>query len=155
MLSESRRRLQPPPFGTRIFCERTRTSVNSTLMFLQGKHILVVEDNIMNLTVVKAFLQRWGAEVVHAGNGQECLDIAEHQTFDLVLMDIMMPVMDGLTATRALRERQVDTPILALTATVMENEAETILESGMNGFLLKPFRPDDLESKIRDYVSVA
>lgn len=124
-------------------------------MFLTGKHVLVVEDNLLNLTVVKAFLMRWGAQVTHANNGQECLDIAAKQGFDLILMDIMMPIMDGLTASKTLRERDCEVPILALTATVMDDEAKTILESGMNDFLLKPFRPDDLEAKIRDYMPAA
>ena len=124
-------------------------------MFLTGKHVLVVEDNLLNLTVVKAFLMRWGAQVTHANNGQECLDIAAKQGFDLILMDIMMPIMDGLTASKTLRERACEVPILALTATVMDDEAKTILESGMNDFLLKPFRPDDLEAKIRDYMPAA
>lgn len=124
-------------------------------MWLTGKHILVVEDNILNLTVVRAFLQKWGATVSHAGNGQECLDLAAEHVFDMVLMDIMMPIMDGLTATRHLRERNMEAPILALTATVMDNEEKTILDSGMNDLLIKPFHPDDLEKKIKNYLSAA
>ena len=124
-------------------------------MWLTGKHILVVEDNILNLTVVRAFLQKWGATVTHANNGQECLDKAATQEFDMVLMDIMMPIMDGLTATRHLRERNVTAPILALTATVMDNEEKTILDSGMNDLLIKPFHPDDLETKIKGYLPAA
>ena len=124
-------------------------------MFLTGKHVLVVEDNMLNLIVVKAFLMRWGAQVTHANNGQECLDMEASQGFDLILMDIMMPIMDGLTASKTLRERSCKAPILALTATVLKDEAKTIQASGMNDVLLKPFRPDDLEAKIRDYVPAA
>ena len=81
--------------------------------------------------------------------------MASSQGFDLILMDIMMPIMDGLTASKTLRERSCEVPILALTATALEDQAKTIQASGMNDVLLKPFRPDDLEAKIRDYVPAA
>lgn len=122
-------------------------------MWLEQRNILVVEDNLLNLTVVKAFLTKWGAEVSHAENGQEAVEVCRERAFDLVLMDVMMPVMDGLQATRILRSEGFKGPILALTATVLEDEKESLLGSGMNNYLIKPFRPQELEQMIRGYLS--
>ena len=116
---------------------------------LVGRRILVVDDSEINLEVVKHALLLEGAEAVKAVDGQEAIDIlAERPTdFDAVLMDVQMPVMDGITATRKLRNELglVNLPVIALTAGVLREEKEKVLEAGVDDFLAKPV---DLENMI-------
>jgi PAS domain S-box-containing protein len=116
---------------------------------LTGKHILVVEDNTMNLALAEAVLESYGATVSTATNGVEALEILAHQSFDVILMDIRMPRMDGLEATRRLRnELRITTPVIALTANPKTEIRVAITEAGLNDFLLKPYRESVLISKI-------
>ena len=90
------------------------------------------------------FLEEVGMIVTVASNGQECLDALQHRTFDLVLMDIQMPVMDGLEATRRIRqnEKLKDLPIIAMTAHAMAGDRGKSLDAGMNEHITKPIDPD-------------
>jgi CheY-like chemotaxis protein/HPt (histidine-containing phosphotransfer) domain-containing protein len=106
----------------------------------RGK-VLLVEDNAVNQKVAQRFLERLGCEVELAENGEQCIRAWERGKFDVVLMDIQMPVMDGYTATRHIRGREcVDshTPIVALTANAMTGQLERCLSAGMDGLLTKP-----------------
>jgi PAS domain S-box-containing protein len=106
----------------------------------RGK-VLLVEDNAVNQKVAQRFLERLGCEVELAENGEQSVHAWERGNFDAVLMDIQMPVMDGYTATRLIREKEcVDrhTPIVALTANAMTGQLERCLEAGMDGLLTKP-----------------
>ncbi|MEJ0034612.1 MAG: PAS domain-containing protein [Gammaproteobacteria bacterium] len=106
----------------------------------RGK-VLLVEDNAVNQKVAQRFLERLGCEVELVENGEQCLHAWERGHFDVVLMDIQMPVMDGYTATRLIREKEcVDrhTPIVALTANAMTGQLERCLSAGMDGLLTKP-----------------
>ena len=119
---------------------------------LKGKRILLVEDNPVNVMVAKKFLSRWDIMVDVAENGREALDKTAIETYDLVLMDLQMPEMDGYTASEELRKRGFKTPILALTASVMLDVGDRVFKSGMNDFITKPFDPDDLFNKIRLHI---
>ena len=126
--------------------EKNSTSENSEL--LQGKNVLIVEDNLMNILIAEEFLGRWGMKLDKAANGQEAVDKAKERDYDLILMDLHMPVMDGYEASKIINSSKPDIPILALTAsTVAEQEAQ-IKSAGMIGFVLKPFHPQDLMSKL-------
>jgi CheY-like chemotaxis protein len=106
----------------------------------RGK-VLLVEDNAVNQKVAQRFLERLGCEVALAENGEQCIRAWERGNFDVVLMDIQMPVMDGYTATRHIRGSEcVDahTPIVALTANAMTGQLERCLSAGMDGLLTKP-----------------
>ena len=108
---------------------------------LKGARILLVEDNEVNQLVARKILKKAGLEVKVAGNGQESLDILRSgEKFDLVLMDIQMPVMDGLTATAEIRkeDRFRDLPIVAMTAHAMARDREKSLQAGMNDHIVKP-----------------
>ncbi|MBM4783547.1 MAG: response regulator, partial [Archangiaceae bacterium] len=107
--------------------------------------VLVVEDNPVNQLVVKRLLESLGHLVTLAGDGRTALEVSEGQTFDLVLMDCHMPVMDGFDAAKALRERGVKTPIYALTAAVSTEDRERCLAAGMNDLLAKPLRLERLK----------
>ncbi len=116
-----------------------------------GVRILAVEDNPINQRVLASFLRPVGGDVVWAGHGEEALALAEVSKFDVILMDIQMPVMDGLTATKTLRAGNsinVDTPIVAMTANAMLGDRETCIAAGMSDYVSKPIDPRVLYTAI-------
>ncbi len=114
--------------------------------------ILLVEDNPFNRRVASLMLQKHGDEIVIATNGKEALDLAIRDPFDLILMDVQMPVMDGIEATIAIRAAEAGTgrhlPIIAMTAHAMKEDRDRCLEAGMDDFLTKPVLQDKLWSVI-------
>ncbi len=104
--------------------------------------ILIVEDNVVNRRVACGILNKLGHTTVEAEDGQVALDILEYETFDLIFMDMQMPVMDGLQATKRIRDdgRWNDLPIVAMTANAMKGDRETCLKAGMNDYISKPVR---------------
>ncbi len=112
---------------------------------LRNKHVLLVEDNRFNRQIAKTFLNHAQVHVTEAEHGAEAVALAQEQPFDLVLMDIQMPVMDGYAATALLRQQLgLRTPILALTANAIKGEREKCLAAGMDGYLAKPFKEEEL-----------
>jgi two-component system sensor histidine kinase/response regulator len=122
-----------------------------------GARILLAEDNPVNQKIARKILERMGCEVVSALDGAEALELWSSQKFDLILMDVQMPVLDGLSATRRLREmeatRGTRTPILALTANVLTEDIARCREAGMDGHLPKPFLIEDVQATVADWVS--
>jgi CheY-like chemotaxis protein len=123
-----------------------------TMKALAGKRILVAEDNKINFFVANKFLESWGVIVTHVENGSLALDEIGRQEFDLILMDLHMPVMDGIEATRIIRSssdsRISKIPIVALTAAVMSEANDKIENLSINDYVLKPFKPKDLYDRI-------
>ena len=119
---------------------------------LAGLRVLVAEDNPVNQKVITRMLERCGCKPHTVGNGSEAVQALSNLPFDLILMDVHMPEMDGLEATRAIRRREQLTglhiPIMALTASVMEGDRERFLEAGMDDYLAKPVRADALSDKL-------
>jgi len=118
--------------------------------------ILVAEDNLTNRKLVVKILEKHGYQPVLAENGAEALEIFNQQNVDLILMDVQMPVMNGLEATRILRKMETagrHTPILALTAHAMEGDHERCLEAGMDDYLSKPIQSADLLRKIQELLA--
>lgn len=113
--------------------------------------ILLVDDNLVNQQVAKGVLSILKHSVELAGNGREAVEMAKAKDYDLLFMDIQMPLMDGLEATRTLREEGYTTPILAMTAHNQEEEKQRCLDAGMNGYVGKPFTPEDLIQAIDSY----
>ena len=105
---------------------------------LEGRKILICEDNAINSEILKEMLESEGALCEQAFNGREGVEKARGRNYDIVMMDIRMPVMDGYQATREIREFDVDTPIVALSANVFADEIQNAFESGMDEFLEKP-----------------
>jgi CheY-like chemotaxis protein/two-component sensor histidine kinase len=116
-----------------------------------GIHILLVEDNPLNVMVAKQFLQTWDATIDVANNGIEALEMLDTSRHRLVLMDLHMPEMDGYEATRRMRAAGVTIPIIALTANLPKEIEKEIKEAGMNDIVVKPFLPNELYKKILHY----
>lgn len=119
-------------------------------------HILVVEDNAHLQVLISAFLQEFGHSFVVASSGEEALKCAQSQEFDVILMDIHMPGMNGMEATQAIRKSTGparNTPIIALTAGAQRGEEEEYQRAGMNGYLSKPFDAEDLFRLIDDILA--
>ncbi|MBI4534576.1 MAG: response regulator [Candidatus Melainabacteria bacterium] len=131
--------------------EETTSSTRSAEAISTSKHslhVLLAEDNIVNQKMVVRRLEKWGHTVVLANNGQEALEWLNKEHFDLVLMDLQMPGMDGLSATEAIRERERTTgkhvPIIALTAHALKGDAERCLQAGMDDYVAKPIDSERL-----------
>ena len=123
-----------------------------------GRVVLLVEDNPINQRVAQVYLDRAGCEVVSCSNGREALLALETRRFDLVLMDVQMPVMDGLKATRRIRVREginQRVPIVALTASGMKEQVEECLASGMDEVMAKPIDRDRLVTILDRYIPAA
>jgi signal transduction histidine kinase/CheY-like chemotaxis protein len=118
---------------------------------LKGIAILLVEDNQINVLVAKTFLEKWGAEVDVAENGQEAIDMLDTSRHHLVLMDLHMPVMDGFTAIKIIREKGIVIPIIALSASLPSEIEQVIEQLAIDDFVLKPFVPDELFRKVLKY----
>lgn len=110
---------------------------------LKGRHILIVEDNALNAEITKTILESLDAKASVVGNGQLAVEALMQQPFDGVLMDIMMPVMDGLQATKAIRSFS-DVPIIAMSANAFEEDKRRAFEAGVNDYVTKPFKTEYL-----------
>ena len=114
-------------------------------------NILLVEDKLLNQRVVTFSLKKFNYDVVIANNGVEAIEKFREHKFDVILMDIMMPVMDGLEATVKIREIEISdniatrTPIIALTANTMDNDRDKCISYGMDDFMAKPFDIEKLK----------
>jgi len=123
---------------------------------LEGKKILVAEDNKINFFVANKFLIGWGVKVSHAENGQLALEMIEKENFDLILMDLHMPILDGIEASRIIRNSDNENirsiPIVALTAAIMSESHDRIEGLSINDYVLKPFKPQDLYDRILKHI---
>jgi signal transduction histidine kinase/ligand-binding sensor domain-containing protein/CheY-like chemotaxis protein len=118
-----------------------------------GLRVLVAEDNLVNQRLIARLLQKWGHEVTIVASGEQAVEAAAASPFDLVLMDVQMPGMDGFEATTVIRGREAATgqerlPIVAITAHAMKGDRERCLEAGMDGYVSKPVEPSDLRRTI-------
>jgi PAS domain S-box-containing protein len=119
----------------------------------QSLRILLAEDNLVNRRLATHLLEQLGHRVTHAGTGREALDLLERERFDLILMDIQMPELDGVEATQIIREREAreggHIPIVAMTAHAMAGDRERFLAAGMDEYISKPINPERLREVVR------
>lgn len=110
---------------------------------MDGISLLLVEDNVLNQKLIFLTLSKYGFKIDVANNGKEALDKLQTKNYDIILMDLMMPVMDGLEATRNIRKREQDTDnrniIIGLTANTYDADREKCLKEGMDEYMSKPF----------------
>jgi signal transduction histidine kinase/ActR/RegA family two-component response regulator len=122
---------------------------------LSGLRVLLAEDNLVNQKVMFRFLERWDVDMKIVENGKEAVEAIQENNYDVILMDLQMPHMDGYEATEHIRKLddpyKRNTPIIALTAAALKEVREKVYASGMNDFVTKPFNPADLEQKLYDY----
>jgi PAS domain S-box-containing protein len=142
----------------KITADSTSSMIGSTSTNpLQGAQILLVEDNKINQMVALELLKMLEIEVSIANNGVEAIDAVKVKDFDLILMDIQMPVMDGLSATREIRKLEKSgldkLPILAMSANAMEIDCHKSLEAGMNAHLTKPINPEKLRQSLEIWIA--
>ena len=129
----------------------------STDFSLNGYRILAAEDILANQILLKHLLKKWGAEFIICNNGQEVLDALEMDDFDIILMDIQMPVMDGITAMKIIRKslpKYADIPVIAFTADTFAESAPEIAGCNFTDFVTKPFKANELIQKITKYLPV-
>lgn len=127
----------------------------NTASGISGARILLVENNKLNQQVAKELLEQFGASVFIAVDGQQALDALEKETFDCILMDVQMPVMDGVEATRRIRAnpRLSGSIIIAMTASASREDRERCMDAGMDDFISKPIRPDILYTVLSQHLS--
>jgi CheY-like chemotaxis protein/HPt (histidine-containing phosphotransfer) domain-containing protein len=159
LLNAIQKALLPVSTQARPEPRRYESAVQSAPRHLRGKRILLVEDNRMNQEVALHFLRRAGLEVEVAAHGGEALERLSQSTYDAVLMDCQMPVMDGFEATAELRRRERENPgslrqtVIALTAYAMRGDRERCLEAGMDDYLRKPIRLDELHAMLARWIA--
>ena len=112
----------------------------------------MIEDNHINIMVARQILEKANLLVDVANDGLMAVDKVRENNYDVLLMDIQMPIMDGYTATKEIRKFNTTVPILALSASVFLEVKSKIMQSGMDGFIFKPFDPIDLLSKIEEII---
>ncbi len=145
--------------------EQSTTSIDASIQQatktseqINQKHlasILLVEDNPVNRRVAQGLLRKCNCEVSEAVNGEDALDLLEHESFDLVLMDVQMPVLDGIEATKRIRANKNwdNMPIVAMTANAMKGDRELCLEAGMNDYLAKPVQLEKLRTMVEKWLN--
>ena len=146
--------LQPPVNPTATTEPSPEAPAQRTLQ------VLLVEDHLINQKLATSLIERWGHRVSIANNGQEAVDALLEQAFDLVFMDMQMPVMDGLEATRRIRSEEQSSgrqrvPIVAMTANAMQTDIDSCMEAGMDDFISKPFKPQDLQQRLTHYAAAS
>lgn len=123
----------------------------------KGLRLLIAEDNPLNVKLMKKVFAKWDITPTIAENGEKAIEILQYSNFDIILMDLQMPVLDGFGAARGIRKMQdpekAGIPIIALTAAAFQNLEEQISDAGMNGYLSKPFNPEELMTKINQQLA--
>jgi CheY-like chemotaxis protein len=132
------------PAGVAIAVEDERIAPSVA----KGARVLLAEDNPINAMLARILLEREGAQVERVTSGEEAVAALAGGAFDLVLMDLRMPGLDGMAATRSLRAKGVRTPVVALTADAFEDDRRSCLAAGMDDFLVKPLTPDTLRAAL-------
>ncbi len=128
-----------------------KTVAKSNELF-RNKLILLAEDNLFNANIARRFITGWGGQVDLVVDGKQVLEFVARKRYDLILMDVQMPLLDGFACTRKIRKHLKDIPIIAVTASPRNEVITQINECGMNDFVSKPFKPNELRNKILEWL---
>ena len=141
--------------ANKIIDSKNNRSLKQNIQTLKGSKILLAEDNKTNQEIILGLLENSGIEIDIANNGQEAVNLAQKNSYELILMDLQMPIMDGYEATKIIRETQKgkDIPIIALTANAMKEDVEKTKAVGMNKHLNKPIDVEKLYETLLKYIS--
>ena len=142
------------PLGNVASTERAAPDAaggNAPARDIRGLRVLIAEDNEINANILRGFLQRWQMQIKIAITGVHALELIKYHKFDLILMDLEMPEMNGYDALKQLRAQGVTVPVFAFTATLLENMDSLVTEAGFTDYVLKPFKPAELRKKIEKY----
>jgi signal transduction histidine kinase/CheY-like chemotaxis protein len=135
-----------------VTAPETKQPAESPLACLR---VLIAEDNMVNVMLMKKLLSKWNINPTIAENGERAVEFMQYGNFDIILMDLQMPVMNGFDASKEIRKmadpKKSGVPIIALTASALFDIKEQVYEAGMNDYVSKPFKPDDLLEKINNY----
>jgi two-component system sensor histidine kinase/response regulator len=148
----ARKGTENEPLTRNLITRHTLSEAKPRLRFAQSLKILVAEDNRVNQTLARRILEKEGYSVTIVPNGREAVDIAGKEAFDLILMDVQMPEMDGMQAAAAIRRREMGqcrTPIIALTAHAMGRDRDQCIAAGMDAFISKPIQMNELLNAIQ------
>ncbi len=119
--------------------------------------VLIAEDNMVNVMLMKKLFSKWGIVPTIAENGERAIEMVQYGNFDIILMDLQMPVLNGFDAAMEIRKmrdpKKANTPIIALTASALFDIKERVFNSGMNDYVSKPFKPDELREKMQNLVA--
>jgi PAS domain S-box-containing protein len=145
------------PASDEVSATLSPSRVATTAVYRQGARILVAEDNIVNQEVALGILRKLGLQASAVENGENAIETLQREHYDLVLMDVEMPEIDGLEATRRIRDPQSavhnhQIPIIAMTAAAMQGDRERCLEAGMNGYVTKPVSPRSLVEALNTWL---
>ncbi len=139
-----------------VYMGKEKAYINETpvdYIKLSGMRVLIAEDNTINMMIASRFLDKWGIIYSKAKNGLEAVSLFGKHDFDVILMDLEMPEMDGYGALSEIRKTNTDIPAIAFTASVFENMREKLADCGFNDYVRKPFKPEDLHFKLAKFFS--
>lgn len=149
--------IDPTPIGTVDLSYSTVQSTYTESFTAPNKHILVVDDNQINLTIVKGLLKKTQLQIDMASSGRECLELVQKNSYDLILLDHMMPEMDGLEVLQRLKTMEnnlsLDAPVIALTANAIVGAREKYINAGFNDYLSKPIDYNELEAVLKKHLN--
>lgn len=126
---------------------------NKTYPNFAGKHILIAEDDVTNFKLLESFLSKTNAIIYWAKNGVEAVDISIKHQLDLALMDIRMPEMDGISASKLIRKYYPNLPIIAQTAYTLKEDIEQIMKASINEYMAKPINGTELLNILKKYLN--
>ncbi len=144
--------LQRGEVGETVVTAQAPKAVSKTNEQFRNKRILLAEDNLFNANIARRFITGWGGEIDLVVDGRQALEFVARTKYDLILMDVQMPVLDGFACTRKIRKHFKDIPIIAVTASPKNEIISEIMSCGMNDFVSKPFKPNELRAKILEYL---
>ncbi len=136
----------------------TLSHVPSAVDSLSNLRVLIAEDNMVNVMLMKKLFSKWGITPTIAENGERAIEMVQYGNFDIILMDLQMPILNGFDAAMEIRKmrdpKKANIPIIALTASALYDIKERVFNSGMNDYVSKPFKPDELKEKMQNLVEI-